>query len=143
MTSADGSTTLVPGDLQARLFARAIDVLVLVAVDVALGWVIGFGARWLATGSTVVIGYFAMFDALAGATPGKMQMGLRVTSMTGGPPTLSQALLREAFTLLGAVPFLGPFLAIAAWIWIIKTIQADPLRRGKHDEMAGTRVVKV
>lgn len=135
-------TNLVPGELRPRVIARALDVLALVAIDVALGWVIGFGARWLATGSTVVILYFALFDALTGATPGKMQMGLRVISITGGLPSLTQALLREAFTLVGAVPFIGPFLALAAWIWIIRAIQADPQRRGKHDEWAGTRVVQ-
>lgn len=142
MTTADGSTTLVPGDLKSRLAARAIDVLLLVVVDVVLGWVIGFGWHWLATGSTVVIAYFALFDALTGATPGKMQMGLRVVSVAGGRPSVTQALIREAFTLLGAIPFIGPVLAIAAWIWIIRTIQADPLGRGTHDEMAGTRVVR-
>lgn len=133
---------LVPGDLQSRVVARTIDVLVLMLVDILLGRVIGFGWHWLATGSTVVILYFALFDALAGATPGKMRMGLRVQSMRGGRPTLTQSLLREAFTLLGAVPFIGPILAIAAWVWIIKTIQADPQGRGMHDAMAGTRVVR-
>ncbi len=134
--------TLVPGDLTSRLIARAIDVLVLMLADILLGRVIGFGWHWLATGSTVVILYFALFDALTGATPGKMRMGLRVQSMAGGRPTLTQSLLREAFTLLGAIPFIGPLLAIASWVWIIKTIQADPQGRGKHDELAGTRVVK-
>jgi uncharacterized RDD family membrane protein YckC len=140
--STPGPDTLVPGELKPRLIARAIDVLVLVGVDVALGWVIGFGLDWLAAGSTVVLVYFALFDSLVGATPGKMRMNLRVVSVTGGLPSVTQALLREAFTLVGAVPFLGPILALAVWVWIILAIQADPLRRGKHDEWAGTRVVQ-
>ena len=67
---------------------------------------------------------------------------LEVVSVAGGRPSVTQALIREAFTLLGAIPFIGPFLAIAAWVWIVKTIQADPQRRGTHDRMAGTLVVK-
>jgi len=44
---------------------------------------------------------------------------------------------------LGAIPFAGPVLALAAWIWIIITIRASPSGQGKHDTLAGgTRVVR-
>ena len=116
----------------------------LVGIDVALGWVIGFGFNWLFLGASVVLAYFVVFDVLAGATPGKFALGLRVLGPLGGHPTFTQAVIREFFTVLGAVPFAGPFLALGAWIWITLTIRSSPLRQGKHDLLAGgTRVIRV
>ena len=39
------------------------------------------------------------------------------------------------------MPFAGPLLAMAAWIWLSITIRSNPLRQGKHDQLAGTRIV--
>ncbi len=64
-------------------------------------------------------------------------LNLRVIDAEGGRPSLRQALAREAFTVVGAVPFAGPLLAIGAWAWIIVTIRSNPLRQGKHDSIAG------
>ena len=101
------SSIPVPAELPARFAARAIDVLVLVAIDVGLGLVIGFGFDWLAIGTAVVLGYFVLLDALAGATLGKLALGLRVTGPDGGKPSVRQALIREAFSVVGAVPFVA------------------------------------
>ena len=144
MSAASPLASLVPAEIPARLAARAIDVLVLAALDVGLGRLIGFGFDWLLLGSATVLAYFALLDTTLGATPGKFALGLRVVSPDGGRPTLRQALIREAFTVVGAIPFLGPLLALAAWGWILATIRANPLRQGKHDQLAGgTRVVRV
>jgi uncharacterized RDD family membrane protein YckC len=133
---------LVPATLPARLAARVIDVLILTAITVALGMRIGFLYNWLVISATMVILYFALSDALAGATIGKRVMGLQVVGPDGKRPTLQQSLAREAFTIFGAIPFIGPLLALGAWIWIIVTIRSSPLRQGKHDMLAGgTRVV--
>jgi len=108
-----------------------------------LGLVIGFGFDWLVVGAAIVLAYFVMFDALAGTTPGKFALGLRVTGPDGGHPSLVQALIRESFTVVGAIPFVGPLLALGAWVWIAATIRSSPLRQGKHDLLAGgTRVVR-
>jgi uncharacterized RDD family membrane protein YckC len=134
----------VPADLPARLAARAIDVVVLAAVDGAIGMSIGFGFDWLIVGAAIVLAYFTVLDVVFGATLGKVVMGLGVIGQDGGRPTLRQALTREAFTVVGAVPFIGPLLAVAAWAWIIATIRSSPLRQGKHDSLAGgTRVVRL
>jgi uncharacterized RDD family membrane protein YckC len=143
MSAATSLAAPVPAELPARLAARALDVLVLVALDVGLGRLIGFGFDWLLLGSALVLAYFALLDATLGATPGKLALGLRVVGPDGGRPSLRQALIREAFTVVGAIPFLGPLLALAAWGWILGTIRANPLRQGKHDQLAGgTRVIK-
>jgi len=60
---------------------------------------------WLAIGTVIVLVYFAGLDALFGATLGKASLGLRVVGPDGGPPTLRQALVREAFTVVGSAPF--------------------------------------
>ncbi|MGK3967824.1 RDD family protein [Sorangium sp. So ce118] len=133
----------VPAEFPARLAARAIDALVLAALDAGLGQLIGFGFDWLLAGSALVLAYFTLLDAMAGATLGKLALGLRVTGPDGGRPSLRQALVREAFTVVGAVPFIGPLLALAAWTKIALTIRSSPLRQGKHDLLAGgTRVIR-
>lgn len=133
----------VPAELPARLAARAIDVLVLAAIDVGLGQLIGFGFDWLFLGTAIVLAYFTLLDALAGATLGKFALGLRVIGPDGGRPSLRQALIREAFTIIGSVPLIGPLFALAAWVVIILSIRSSPLRQGKHDLLAGgTRVVR-
>lgn len=142
MSDISFDSSLTPADWPVRLAARGIDVLVLVAIDAAVGLLIGFGFDWLFLSAAIVLAYFSVLDVLAGATPGKMALGLRVIGSDGGRPSMRQALAREAFTVLGAIPFIGPFLAFAAWTWILVTIRSNPLRQGKHDMLAGTRVVR-
>jgi uncharacterized RDD family membrane protein YckC len=133
----------VSADLSPRLAARGIDVLILLFGEIGLGRVMGFGFDWLLVGTAIVLAYFAGLDALFGATLGKAALGLRVVGPDGGRPTLRQALVRESFTVLGSVPFIGVLLAVGAWIWIGRSIRAHELRQGKHDLLAGgTRVVR-
>ncbi len=134
-------TALRPAELPARLAARALDVAVLILVDVGLGKLIGFGFDWLLIAASVVLAYFVLSDTLAGATVGKAFLRLRVIDAEGGRPSLRKSFARESFTVAGAVPFVGPLLALVAWVWIIVTIRSNPLRQGKHDLIAGTRVI--
>jgi hypothetical protein len=71
-------------------------------------------------------------------------LGMRVFGPTGAPkPTMPQSAVRNAFTLLSAVPYFGGLLASIAIIVIAVTINSSPTKQGKHDEMAGgTQVVK-
>jgi uncharacterized RDD family membrane protein YckC len=131
------------GSIPMRLAARVIDTLVLGLIGWALGRQIGFGYDWLLGTAGLVIVYFAAADVIAGATPGKAAVGLRVLGAAGGKPTPKEALAREWFVLLGAIPFAGPLLALAAWIWMSLTIRSSPLGQGWHDRLAGgTRVVR-
>jgi uncharacterized RDD family membrane protein YckC len=134
----------VPGDLPIRTAARAVDVFVAAALVVGLGRVMGFGFDWLIVGAGAILAYFALSDAFFGATLGKLVFGLRVVGRDGGRPSLKQALIREAVTVVGAIPLVGPLLALGSWIWIAKTIRANAMRQGKHDLLAGgTRVIRV
>lgn len=134
--------TNVSPSLTRRAFARAIDVATCVGLVVGLGIWIGFGFDWLAIGAVVIWLYFAGSLALAGRTPGKRVVGIAVVGPSGDKPTLSAALRRELFTVFGAIPFVGPFLAITAWIAIVLAVRKSPEGRGPHDRLAGgTRVV--
>lgn len=134
--------SLIPGEIPARVTARVIDAAVLMAIGAALGRQIGFSYDWLIATASIVLIYFVLADALLGATLGKAAMRLRVASIDGSKPTVKQALIRECFTLFGAIPFAGPLLAAGAWVWIIATMRSSPLRQGIHDRWAGTRVVR-
>lgn len=68
-----------------------------------------------------------------GATPGKLALGLEVVDIgTGERPTLRQAVIRYLGYLLSTLP-LG-----LGYIWIA----LDPRRRGWHDMLAGTVVIR-
>lgn len=140
-TSARFSQT--SGSIPSRLAARLIDALALALAAAAMGSFIGFGFGWLLTSASLVVLYFVMMDVLCGATLGKFVMRLRVIGPTGLPPTLRQALTREAFTVVGAVPYVGRLLAIGVWAWILLSVRSSTRGQGKHDLLAGgTQVVR-
>lgn len=125
-----------------RAAARSIDVLVAAALLGALGRGIGTGPAWLILGALAVLAMFVAGD-LTGGTLGKRALGLVVVGPDGGRPTLRQAVLRESFTLLGAIPFAGPLLALAAWGVMARGIASSESGQGWHDHLAGgTGVVR-
>jgi uncharacterized RDD family membrane protein YckC len=137
--------TLGPGSpnssLLVRFAARIVDSLVVAVVGVLLGVAMEFSPLWLVIQAFWVYAYFVLFDVGAGTTPGKRLFGLKLLGPQGGRPTLAQAAAREAFTLVGAVPFAGPVLFLAAWITIAFTINSSPTGQGIHDRVGGgTRV---
>jgi uncharacterized RDD family membrane protein YckC len=133
-----------PAELPYRLVARLIDFLLLIALGWALGRGIGFGYDWLVTTAVSVLAYFVGADAFLGRTLGKAALRLRVIGSGGGKPTLKEAFLRELFIGVGAIPFVGPVAAIAAWTWITVTIRASATRQGWHDLFAGgTQVIRI
>lgn len=137
------SAMVLPPTLLTRAAARVIDVIVVAGLNLALGQVIGFGVDWLVLGAGLILGYFVAGDALFGATLGKRALGLRVVSAEGQRPSAAQALRRELFVLVGAVPFIGPIVALGIWVWMIVAIRSSPLAQGPHDTFAGgTRVVR-
>ena len=137
-----------PGGLTERFFARLIDgILVNIAVSV-LTFFFFFSDSWLLwTGlfsGVLMFGYFVLFEVTHGTSLGKRLLGLRVHGPGGAPkPDLTQSAIRNSFTLLSVIPYLGSLLAVIAYVVIAVTISGSPTKQGKHDELAGgTQVVK-
>lgn len=138
---------LEPGGLVVRFFARLIDGIIVGIVAFLLSfftetlssiWVTG-----LFTGLLMFV-YFVAFETAQGWTPGKRVLGLRVHGPGGAPkPTAKQSAIRNIWTLLPIIPFIGGLLAFVAMIVIAVTITGSPTKQGKHDDLAGgTQVVK-
>ncbi len=132
----------VQTSLRDRAIARLIDTGIVAVVAGAAGLPSGFGLPWLVATMVGVYAYFVLPLVAFAATPGKRARGLVVVGGRGQRPSLREAALREAFVLLGAVPFAGPVLAIAAWIAIARSIRADAAGRGIHDRLAGGTMVR-
>jgi uncharacterized RDD family membrane protein YckC len=138
---------LEPAGLVTRLLADAVDALVLAAVFLgvrfglaALGAVLvvsprfvhalGLGIRWVAS-VLLVPAYHVLFWTIAGKTPGKWLLGLRIVTSEGGPIRPGRALLRFVGLTISIAPLLAGVLAIAF----------NARRRAWHDRIAGTLVV--
>lgn len=133
-----------------RLLAYGIDITVIVIMLVALGWLVdtvtrlfptlifeGNGLIQVALAGVVAVVtagiYYLFFWTLAGQTPGKMLLGLRIVSLDGSRLTLWQALRRFIGYFLSALPL------YAGYWWVL----IDNRRQGWHDKLAGTVVVYI
>lgn len=137
-----------PGGLGVRFFARLIDgILVNIVVFFLSIFLFDRDYWWLVTGlfsGVLMFGYFVLFEVNQGSTPGKKLLGLAVHGPGGTPkPDVTQSAIRNSFTLLAVVPYIGPLLSFIAYVIIAVTISGSPTKQGKHDELAGgTQVVK-
>ena len=136
-----------PGSLGARWGARLIDGLLVGALGFLLAGLFNSSSSILVTGyftGLLMFIYFVALEVTQGRTLGKRLLGLSVHGPGGAPkPTLQQSAIRNAFTLLPVLPFIGGFLGVIAMIVIAVTINGSPTKQGKHDELAGgTQVVK-
>jgi uncharacterized RDD family membrane protein YckC len=138
---------VVPGNLLPRFFARVIDGLIVGIIGFFVAFFADFWSNIMVTGlftGLLTFVYFVAFEVAQGWTPGKKLLGLSVRGPGGSPkPDFKQSAIRNAFTLLPIVPFVGGLLAVIAFIVIAVTISGSPTKQGKHDELAGgTQVVK-
>ncbi len=136
-----------PGGLGARFGARIIDGLLVGIVAGVLAMAFGASSNIMVTGlfsGVLMFAYFVAMEVTQGRTVGKMALGLSVHGPGGAPkPDVKQSAIRNAFTLLAVIPYLGWLLAPIAYIVIAVTINSSPTKQGKHDELAGgTQVVK-
>lgn len=136
-----------PGGLGARFGARIIDGLIVGIIAWFLAAALHSSSSILVTGlfsGVLMFSYFVALEVSQGWTLGKKLLGLSVHGPGGAPkPTLQQSAIRNSFTLLTIIPFIGGLLAIVAYIVIAVTISGSPTKQGKHDELAGgTQVLK-
>jgi|SRR4051794_10240757 len=136
-----------PGGLGLRFGARIIDGIIVGLVSSLLFLLTDTLSSYWFTGlftGLLTFLYFLAFETTQGWTPGKKLLGLSVHGPAGAPkPTAQQSAIRNSWTLLPIVPFVGGLLGIVAIIVIAVTINGSPTKQGKHDELAGgTQVVK-
>jgi uncharacterized RDD family membrane protein YckC len=127
--------------LGARFLARLIDAVLIAVVGGAIGVAMDFNLVWLVVQALLAYGYFVVLDVAMGATVGKRVLGLGVRGPGHRRPSAAEAARREAFVLLGAVPFAGPALALVAWVAIVLTVRSSAIGEGVHDRFAGGTLV--
>jgi len=146
-TAAPRDLTHSTAGVATRGLALAIDaalanllVLVLAALIGLVGSLVGeLRPKWLvallaAVGwSLVVGGYFALFWAATGQTPGMRLMRLRVVTYGGAEIHLARALIRLGGLVLSIIPLFAGFIPVLF----------DERRRALHDLIARTLVVRV
>ena len=116
-----------------RLVSAIIDGIILNIAGYILGLVAGGMALGLLFGLLLGVAYSVGFwVASNGQTPGKMALGIRVATENGAPIDLGRGLLRY----LGY--WVSAFILLIGFIMIAFT----PKKRGLHDYIAGTVVVK-
>ncbi|GAC1654400.1 MAG: RDD family protein [Mycobacterium sp.] len=136
-----------PGGLGVRFVARLIDGILVNVVAFLLAITVSSMTNYWVTGlfsGLLMFFYFLAFETTQGWTPGKKLLGLSVHGPGGAAkPTAQQSAIRNVWTLLNIVPFVGGLLTLIAVIVIAVTINSSPTKQGKHDELAGgTQVIK-
>ncbi|WP_328355976.1 RDD family protein [Mycobacterium sp. NBC_00419] len=136
-----------PGGLGVRFAARLIDGIFVNIVAFVLALIFHATSNILVTGlfsGLLTFAYFVIFEVTQGWTPAKKLLGLSVHGPGGAPkPNVQQSAIRNSFTLLSVIPYIGGLFAFIAYIVIAVTINNSPTKQGKHDELAGgTQVVK-
>jgi uncharacterized RDD family membrane protein YckC len=138
------AASAVPAGIQRRFVALVVDLfLVLILWTIGTQLAAGFARRAprldlvaQAFGRTwqlvVPVAYFALCHGTAGQTLGKRLLGARVLDESGAPIGYLRALGRCVASIVAALPF-GIGLVMAG-------LRRD--RRGLHDLLAGTRVVR-
>jgi uncharacterized RDD family membrane protein YckC len=140
MTTTTASSESTAAGVLPRAGARAVDAVLLLVAAMAVGGAVGFGWTWFVFQLALVAGYIVGLDTWQGTTVGKRLFRLRVVAGNGyRRPTVAEAAKREAVFLVGAVPFVGPVLAVLGFGAISWSIhRGDAI----HDRLAGTDVVR-
>ena len=111
-----------------RLAASIVDSIILTIVQIILS-LIGLSVISLIVGLV----YGVLFIGLRGQTPGKMALGIMVVDEHGDVPGIRRAIIRE-------IPgkFISTIFILLGYLWVIR----DPRKRGWHDHMSGTFVIR-
>ena len=110
--------------------ATIVGLVVSLVGDLKPAWVFEIlaGAGWFLLVGT----YFVFFWTLGGQTPGMRLLQIRVVRTHGSPPGLLRAVVRFGALVLAIIPMFAGLITIAF----------DRHRRGAHDFVAGTVVVR-
>ncbi len=115
-----------------RFLANFLDGLILIIPNIILATAAGDALTGFVLQVALNIAYVIGFWSAKGATPGKMVMGIQITTVDGEPIGSGRAILR----------YIGYFVS---WITLgigFLIIAFNREKRGLHDYIAGTVVVK-
>jgi len=159
MPAPPGAGGMVESDknfagLAVRLGAAVIDFVIVIGISFAglllFGDVDTSDNGFSATGGAeqilialVLMVFLTWMIAVKGATPGKLILGLTITTEDGEttPPGARKAILRSLPYLIGNIPVLGFFVVVGALIASIFMISSDPENRSAFDRIGDTRVI--
>lgn len=149
-------------DLDRRIYAAAVDLLIVLAASAAIGLSVNpinpspVRAVWLS--ALVVLAMYSIVELFTGRSIGKRLFGFTLTCTDGGQPTLAQFVVRGIIRLFPVAMMLGAslirsidFYYFAAVVTFILAACYFPacyisiMRRGVtiFDALAGTRVVRL
>ena len=142
----------------ARFIAAVIDILIVVAVAILVGMVLGT----LQLNNSFVnlvfqlalgYGYYAFYQAQSGQTLGKKAMGIKIVNLSGKKPDVNTFLFRETLVLVpGILIQLGFITSIFSTVGSLLSLVVlfgyamilwDGKRQGLHDKIVKTFVVKI
>lgn len=140
--------------LGVRFGAAFIDVVIVVVISFVLllalfGDSTDDGFEAYASGAESIL-MSAVLTALyigiiiqAGATPGKLMLGLQITEADGETKVTPRgAVMRSSPYIVGLIPVLGFLVVVVCAIAAIITISSDAERRSVYDRIGNTRVVR-
>lgn len=148
--SADAAT-YPPAELDRRFYAFTVDRLVAWGIYAAASYAawhyliepgrVGAGVAVIVATVLVVGLCFSLLLGLAGTSPGKALVGLRVVEASSGAPLgVGRALLRSVILGVAALPTFGLGVATLAWTAVM---DRGGQRRGWHDHVSHAVVVDV
>jgi len=120
------------GGFWARVLAYILDTILLVIVQFILMALISNQATLLLVQLVAGWVYFAGLESSMGATPGKLVMGMRITTVDGQNISFLRATGRYFAKIISGLILCIGYLMIA---W-------DGHKQGLHDKIAGTYVIK-
>lgn len=135
-------------DVGVRIAANVIDFIINIVVSglfvvvLSAGNSVNVGFTGAGLITLVAFGIYTFILGQYGGTPGKLMVGLRVTTADGTtPPGFSVAAKRNAPFLITILPFLGALVMLVVLIVSIVFVSNDPERRSVLDRVGDTRVV--
>jgi uncharacterized RDD family membrane protein YckC len=155
------ATTVVPPNLERRLYAAMIDMVVVGvccgALFLSFNPVFGSPHRWIWTPAAIVLALVALAEIISGITPGKRLSGLTLRTRDGLRPPIWAFMLRGVVRLLPIAIFLLTLRTAdrMTWMFILQILivvvgcyltvcYMTLWRRGTtmFDAVAGTMVVR-